>query len=214
MYTGKEKLEFKGKELPFTIQNYWQINLSQLLLNVTRGGFAEYIVLCALSKVMGDALQQCKTGMEAWDIDGPEIILPGGTTRRSRIEVKSAASVQIDTPDEKEPISLPASHLTFSIRRAIDFSSNDTEAHHNNDLYVFAHYKATRKAENILDLDLWEFYVYPTYLIEENPSLAKQKTISVRRLQLLGVEPQRFDTLCDTIMNALEAISAHYASVT
>lgn len=113
MMTGDERLLFKGKELPFTILNYWQLNLSVLLLNVTRGGFAEYLVLCALSKVMPDALTQVKNGMEEFDIDGPILELPGGK-RRSRIEVKSTASVQLDTPDEKEPKPSFKSPLCFT----------------------------------------------------------------------------------------------------
>ncbi len=212
MYTGEEKLLFNGNDLPYTVVNVWQVKLSQLLLNVTRGSFAEFLVLCALSEKMGDALQQCKTGMEAWDIDGPEIVLPNAV-RRSRIEVKSAASVQIDTPDEKEPISLPTNRLVFSIRRAVDYAANSTEARRNNDLYVFAHYKAARKTDNILNLNLWDFYVYPTFLIEEDISLSEQKTISLRRLQMLGVEPHQFDTLCDAIINVLNQISTHYSII-
>ena len=209
MYSGFEKLQYKGKETPFTVLNFWQVNLSEILLNVTRGSFAEYIVLCALSEVLDDALTQSKNGMEAWDIDGPELNLPNGK-RRSRIEVKSAASVQYDTPDAKEPISLPSNRLVFSIRKAVDYSTSDTEKHRNNDLYVFCHYKATRKSDNILDLDLWEFYVYPTYLIDESPSLSEQKTISVRRLQMLGVEPHGFETLCQAILDTQKQISDHY----
>lgn len=209
MLSGNEKLQYQGSELPFTVLNFWQVNLSELLLNVTRGSFAEYIVLCALSACMSDALSQSKTGMEAWDIDGPELDLPDGI-RRSRIEVKSAASVQIDTPDEKEPICLPASRLNFSIHKAVNYESDDSEPHRNNDLYVFCLYKAARKSENILNLDLWEFYVLPTYVIDEDPVLEKQKTISLKKLQMLGVQAQSFGTLCDAILRTQSKITEHY----
>lgn len=209
MLTGNERLKYNGIDLPFSILNYWQLNLSVLLLNVNRGGFAEYLVSCALSEVMEDALTQVKSGMEAWDIDGPKIMLPDGE-RHSRIEVKSTASVQINTPDDKEPITLPANRLVFSIRKAVDYDGSDFEARHNNDLYVFAHYKATRKSDDILDLSLWDFYVYPTFMIDENPSLAKQKSISVKRLQMLGVKPHGFDTLCQAILETQKQISDHY----
>ncbi|MBQ7434173.1 MAG: hypothetical protein IJV51_00035 [Oscillospiraceae bacterium] len=209
MLTGSERLKYNGVDLPFSILNYWQLNLSVLLLNVNRGGFAEYLVSCALSEVMEDALIQVKTGMEAWDVDGPEIVLPDGI-RSSRIEVKSTASVQIDTPDEKEPIALPANRLVFSIRKAVDYSGSVFEARRNNDLYVFAHYKATRKSDNILDLNLWDFYVYPTFMIDENPSLAKQKTLSIKRLQMLGVKSHGFETLCQAILETQKQISDHF----
>ena len=36
MYSGAEHLEYKGKDLPYTMLQYWQTNLSTLLLNMTR----------------------------------------------------------------------------------------------------------------------------------------------------------------------------------
>ena len=193
--------------MSFTIQKYWQLNLSVLLLNVIRGGFAEYLVLCALDKVMPDALSQVKSGMEECDIDGPEISL-SGEKRRSRIEVKSTATVQLTSPDGVEIEPLPDSRLTFSIRKSTTEKDPDPKRH--NDLYVFCHYKATRKSDNIMNLDLWDFYVYPTYLIEENESISEQKTISIWRLRQLGVQPHGFDTLCQAILDVQKQIEEHY----
>ena len=212
MYIGDEKLLFNGKKLPYSVIDYWRVNLSELLLNVTRGGFAEFLVLCALDDAGFNALTQSKTGMEAWDVDGPEITV-NGFRRRSRIEVKSTASVQVDTPDEKEPISLQPNKLVFSIRPAIDFASSDQMPRRNNDLYVFAHYKAERKSDNILDLDFWDFYVYPTFKIEEDPVVSEQKTISVRRLQMLGISPCKFDKLYAEIRKCLDEIENRFSSV-
>lgn len=208
MLTGDEHLTFNGEELPFTIQRFWQLNLSVLLLNVTRGSFAEYLVLCALSKYMRGAMEQVKSGMEPWDIDGPELVLPG-ETRPSRIEVKSTASVQIDTPDKNELISLPDQRLRFGIGKTT--AENDPEKKRRSDLYVFAHYKAQRKSDNILDLGFWEFYVLPTFRIDEDPVLSKQKTISVWRLKKLKLEPCDFDSLGQAILDAQERISKHFA---
>lgn len=207
MLTGEEQLQYKGYPLGFSILRYWQLNLSVLLLNVTRGGFAEYLVLCALSKVMPEALTQVKSGMEEFDVDGPQLSLPEGI-RSSRIEVKSTASVQLNTPDDIEPIELPENRLVFSIRKAT--TESDSEEKRRNDLYVFCHYKATRKSENIMNLDLWDFYVYPTFLIDENPELSRQKTISISRLRQLDVQPHGFDTLCQAILDTQKQISDHY----
>ena len=153
MLTGDERLEYKGKKLDFTILRYWQLNLSVLLLNMTRGGFAEYLVLCALSGVMDDALKQVKSGMEEFDIDGPMITI-GGETRRSRIEVKSTAAVQLNSP-ENEEVQLRDSQLTFNIEERI--TATDPVKKRHSDLYVFCHYTAKKKSDDILNLDFWVF---------------------------------------------------------
>ena len=78
---------------------------------------------------MPDALTQVKNGMEEFDIDGPELELPGGK-RRSRIEVKSTASVQLDTPDDKEPITFKDSQLKFSIEEKTSASDSEKALPH------------------------------------------------------------------------------------
>lgn len=209
-YHGNEQLILNGKELPHSMLEYWQVYYSDILLNLNRGVFAEYIVRCALKEGGFDALSETPTGMEAYDINGPMILTPQGL-RPCRIEVKSAASIQRDTPDEKEPLSLPANRIVFGIRSAIDWSADDKIPRHNNDLYIFAHYTATRKADNMLDLANWDFYVYPTYKINENTEarLSEQKTISLRRLQMLGVSRVSFEGLHQEIMKTCAEIEAH-----
>ncbi len=202
-WTGNESLELDGKKLPYTMIDYWRLNLSDILLNMNRGGFAEFIVQSAMSYHGFDALSQEMTGIEAYDVIGPDIITPAGT-RQSRIEVKSAASVQIDTPDDKETISLPDTQLKFSIRKAIDWSAGDEIPRRNNDLYVFCHYTAQHKNDNMLDLHFWDFYVITTAKIEADPSLSKQNTISVYRLKKLGVPRIGFSELYDAIISELK----------
>lgn len=144
-FIGSEKLILDGKELPYSMVDFWSAKFSAILLNMNRGSFAEFLVLCAMAENGDHALwaETVKAGVEPYDIDGPEITTPHGK-RKSRIEVKCAASVQLETPDEKEPISLPPSRLTFSIRKAIDWNADSREARRNSDLYVFAHYKAAQ----------------------------------------------------------------------
>lgn len=211
LFSGSEMLSFRGKPLPepYGILQFWRLNLSELILNVIRGGFAEFIVQCALDMGGFKCIDDMMSGMEAWDLNGPELTI-NGVKRPCRIEVKSCASVQLNTPDENEPISLPPTRLTFSIERKIDWASGSEEKHHNNDLYVFCHYKAVRKSDNILDLDLWDFYVFPTYRIREDKSLANQKTISVWRLGYLGVQPVAFDGSFASIMQTIKAVEEHY----
>lgn len=211
-YKGTEKLVLNGEELPYSMTDFWSVNLSVILLNMTRGSFAEFLVRCALDENGIPALsdEALQTGVDPYDIDGPMIDTPNGR-RPARIEVKSTASVQIDTPDEKEPISLPPNQLRFSIKKAINWKHPDASPQHNNDLYVFAHYKATRKTDNMLDLSFWEFYVYPTFKIDEDTdtNLSKQNTISVRRLQKIGVPSVSFRGLFPQIQKVLGEISNH-----
>ena len=100
-YTGNEKLIVNGKDSKYSILQFWQISLSELLFNMNRGSLAEYIVRSALDMGGFDSMSEEKIGVESYDIDGP--IIPA-TGRKARIEVKSAASVQYTTPDENEPI--------------------------------------------------------------------------------------------------------------
>ena len=182
------------------------------LLNIVGRELGEWQWLHGYYSKTGNRKAACLTGVEAFDIDGPEITTPHGK-RASRIEVKSSASVQIDTPDNKEPISLPPSQLKFSIRKAIDWQSKSKVAQRNNDLYVFAHYKATSKSDNMLDLSFWDFYVYPTYKIDGDASgLAKQNSISVYRLEMLDVPCVSFRDLFQEIKKVTDDITAHYAS--
>lgn len=202
-WTGNEALILEGKDLPYTMIDYWRLNLSDILLNMNRGGFAEFIVQSAMDYSGFNALKQEKTGIEAWDVDGPAIKTADGT-RLSKIEVKSAASVQIDTPDEKEPISLPDSRIVFSIKKAIDYNGPDEIPRRNNDLYVFCHYTATRKSDNMLDLKYWDFYVISTRKIENDEQLSKQSTISLYRLKKLGVPCVSFTSLYKAIIDELK----------
>ena len=209
LYNGDEHLSFRGQELPYSIIQYWRLNLSELLLSITRGGFAEFLVLCALNSGGFDCINQLKSGIEPWDIDGPKITI-GKEPRESHIEVKCTASIQLDTPPEKEPISLSPTKLKFNIAKKKNQSLSDLTPKRNNDMYVFAHYTAQRKTDDILNLDFWEFYTFPTFRIEEDPSLEKQNTISIWRLRQLGVEPVHFDGLSEQINHTLSEIENHY----
>ena len=206
LYTGNEKLEHKGKAMPYSMLQFWQLSLSDILFNMNRGTFAEYIVRCALSEGGFDSLNEENGTSRPWDITGPYI---PSAARAARIEVKSTASVQSDTPDEKEPLSLPDSKLIFSIRPAIDWNKEEEGPCRNNDLYVFCHYKAARKDQNILDMGLWDFYVYPTIMIENNSELKKKNNISLYRLKKLGVLPVPFDQLYDEIIRQIQSVSGY-----
>lgn len=203
LYSGNEKLEYNGKVLPYSMLQFWQLSMSDILFNMNRGTFAEYIVRCALSKGGFDALNEENGTIRVWDITGPDV---PSEARPAKIEVKSAASVQKNTPDEEE-VTLPDSRLVFSIRKAVDDDTKEIGRH--SDLYVFCHYKASRKEQNILDMGLWDFYVYPTFMIDADPKLNNKNSISLYRIKKLGVAPVSFDALYDEIMCQISVVSEY-----
>ena len=200
MYNGNENLINDGKYLPYSMLDFWKWAYSNLILNVSRGTFAEFIVKSALDASGFTYNSEMKTGFEPYDLDGP--IIPS-LHRAARIEVKSSAYVQLW--DIKHP-----DRTSFSIAPAKlpdrdgDFK-DDAPRQRNNDIYVFTLYTATEKRRNILDLSWWQFYVLPTFKIEQDTILSKQKTISLSRVKEL-CETLSFDSLCDGIVEACNSI--------
>ena len=202
-FTGSERLHIGENELPYDMLRFWQISLSDILLNMNRGTFAEYIVRCALSSGGFNALNQDIGSIRPYDITGPEI---PSLSRPSRIEVKSAAAIQRNTKDEDEPFYLPDTRIVFGIQPAIDWDSDVPTPNRNNDLYVFCHYKAAYKSDDMLDLSFWDFYVLPTSVIENDSSLSQQKTISLYRLKKIGISPCSFEELYFVIKRVIADI--------
>ena len=204
MYKGTEHICFKQKDLPITILNFWQWGYSNLLQNILRGKFAEFIVKIALAETNPKFLEKNNNSLSPYDLTGP--VIPS-TKLQSRIEVKSAAFVQ--TWDIRHP-----NQATFRIAPSVAPDENGeyvegATRQRNNDIYVFTVYKATSREENILDLSLWEFYVLPTFKIESDVKLRKQKTISLKAVQNL-CNPVPFNKLCMEIISACNSIPANF----
>ena len=53
MYDGSEQLTFKDKELGSSVLDFWSWAYSDLIRNVNRGAFAEFIVLEAMNNQSG-----------------------------------------------------------------------------------------------------------------------------------------------------------------
>ena len=203
MYNGNENLINDGEYLPYSMLGFWQWAYSNITLNVSRGTFAEYIVKSALDE-RGYSYNSCmKTGMEPYDLNGP--IIPS-TGHQSRIEVKSSAYVQFDrivSHPERASFSITPAKLPDETG---DFRP-DAPSQRNSDLYVFTLYTAMDHRRNILDLSWWEFYVLPTFVLDTDPILSKQKTISLKRVGQL-CQKLSFNGLCDGILDACRQISA------
>lgn len=202
MYNGDEKLINDGEYLPYTMLNFWQWSLSNIQFGMTRGTFADFIVKCSLDRGGIPTRSLIGTGFEPYDLEGPIIPSTGDV---SRIEVKSSAFLNSETGKYAE-------RASFSIAPArvpIDGDyKKDSPQQRNNDLYVFALYTATDNRRNILDLSWWEFFVLPTYRIEGDPNLCRQKTVSLKRVKEL-CPTLSFDMLCDAIVDSCKSIPAN-----
>lgn len=114
-----------------------------------------------------------------------------------RIEVKSAAYLQSWTEDY-------FSHIIFDIapKRAWNPQTGySPERSRHSDLYVFCLYTARSREQSIRNLDLWEFYVLPTSVLDQQKP--NQKSIALS--SLLSLEPIR--TNFQNLGSIIETIS-------
>ena len=212
MLTGLEHLMDGSSVLPFHIADYWQWAYSDMLRNTQRGVFAEFIVKAALDLGGIFTNNNIRSNFEPFDLVGPNITHRSTPPRLEnssfpcRIEVKSAAYIQSWNP---HPGSTP--RISFSIAPAkvpdeIGDYRPDAPMQRNSDVYVFTVYTAKERERNILDMNLWEFYVAKTSALDEK--YGNQKTVSltnlVRDLSLTAVP---FSGLCRAIVDACESIS-------
>lgn len=191
MYKGNENFCSNGNTLPITMNDFWRWAYSDLTNNINRSVLAEYIVASSLG-ITNIPTEQTRTMWRPYDLLSKQ---------GYKIEVKSAAYVQ--SWDAKHP-----DNISFRIApaRLPDESGDyklDAPLQRNSDLYIFCIYKAMTKDESPLNLDLWEFYVLPTTILNEKKPT--QKTITLPALMKL--EPMWCDYFgigdaISTIMNA------------
>lgn len=202
MYNGNENLINNGEYLSFTMLDFWKWSYSNLLHNMQRGKFAEFIVKCALDQGGIKNLNE-KFALSPYDLDGPWVT---AWDRPSRIEVKCSAFIQLWEPrDSKDPIC----HASFSIAPAKlpdkrgDY--NDAASRQRNaDLYVFCVYTAQNRNSNILDLTWWEFYICSTDEIDEK--FGERKSLPLSKLRSFK-QPYTFDQLYDQIVNVCNSFT-------
>jgi len=172
--TGLEPFTFHGNETGITLNDFWSWAFSDLLNNTLRGVMAEFLVSSTLPS------DKCRIDWTPYDLISP-------TGRR--IEVKSAAYLQAW---EQEHFS----KILFDISPRRSWSPEtgySAESKRHSDLYVFCVYTALSRDNSILNLDLWDFYVLPTWLLDEyRPT---QKTISLDSLIALTAVKCDFNTL-------------------
>ena len=152
--------------------DYWAWAHSDLVDNIERGIFAEFLVRTAMNVA--------DTVYANWKRSN--VISPEGIN----VAVKSSGYIQSWNHDELSPIS-------FSIE------SSD-ECTRQSDVYVFCIHKHTEQESlNILDLEQWTFFVLSTAVL--NDKVGQQKTIALSRIKTLGAVETDYSSLRETVIN-------------
>lgn len=181
---GNEKFTLDGKDTEISISEFWSWAYSDLLNNTLRGVMAEFLVKKSFS--FFTPLKKMRTDWTPYDL-----ISPSGR----RIEVKSAAYLQSWTEDYY-------SHIIFDISPKKSWNPQtgySPEKIRHSDLYVFCLYTAKSREQSIMNLDLWEFYVLPTSILDQ--CKPNQKSIGLNSLLALKPEKVNFQNLGNVIEN-------------
>lgn len=175
--SGKERLIFKQKSLPFKLSDFWKWSISDLISNATRGILAEFIVATAVHI----DFTVPRNEWAAYDLITPDKI---------KIEVKSSAYIQ--SWYQKE-----LSKISFSIKKSFYWDSKTNKQSKTKsryvDIYVMCLLSTTdQETINPLDLDQWKFYVLSVQ--EVNNYKRSQSSITLKSLEKL-TEPVSYEQL-------------------
>ena len=170
-----------------TVGDFWAWAYSDILTNIRRGMFAEFLVGSKLGVV--DSVPPA--GWEYFDF------LYGD----KKIEVKSSAYVQ--GWDQQGGVSVPS--FGIAERWIWDENINDwlPEPQRPADCYVFCLYaeKKDRSVASILDMNKWDFYVVPTRRINE--TLGAQKTVRLSGVESMTKKAVKIEQLKERVDLAL-----------
>lgn len=192
MYEGSEHFSINNKELNITMLNFWQWAYSDLSNNVSIAVFSDYIVATSL----GTAHLKKEPVSFMWR--RPYAIM---SKEGYRVEVKTAAYTQ--SLDKDDPTFI---EFRIAPARLEDKSGNCkrfSPPKRHSDVYVFSVYKGLKADESPLNLDLWEFYILPTRILDETKPT--QKTLTLHSLMKLGPLRCDFYGIGDTIKKAMSA---------
>jgi hypothetical protein len=182
--TGSENLTFENKETTYSLLDFWQWSVSDILSNATRGRFAEFIVGTAIDI----DIKALRDEWDAYDL----------TTKSGiKIEVKSSSYIQSWQQADFSTIS-------FSIKPTKHWDAENGiargEAKRHADLYVFCLLKhKEQETINPLKLEQWDFFVVPTYKLDNYTRSKNSITLN----SLLKIADKiAYDKLKNTIENA------------
>ena len=187
--TGRELIYNENGERVALVLDFWQWAYSNIISNVSRGHFAEYLVASALG-----ASSDTRVEWEKYDIQ---------THSGISVEVKASGYVQAWHQKNK-------SRISFSIRqtKAFDAASNtyDGESKRQAEVYVFCvhNYKNKYEGINPLDMKQWDFYILPTKILDSE--CQGQKTISLGKVIALGAIKCSYSELSAQVEKAAHGI--------
>lgn len=169
--TGEEVLTFENKNVGYNLLDFWKWSVSDIVSNATRGRLAEFIVGTAINL----NIEILRDEWDAYDLI---------TDYGAKIEIKSASYIQSWKQKDYSTIS-------FSIKAASHSDNKDTlqrtEVKRHSDLYIFCLLKhKEQKTLDPLKLEQWEFYILPTYRID-NYTRSKS-SITLNSLQKLTTQ--------------------------
>lgn len=147
--SGGEPFRSSGVETGHSVLDFWRWAYSDLNANVIRGAFAEYIVAVGL----GMPLDRPRVPWD--DVDLKADGMPS-------IEVKASAYVQ--SWDQEKP-----STINFRYPATVRNPGPDAAGKSRpSEVYVFCLYTPVRREDvDMLNFDLWKFYVVPTKTLNE-----------------------------------------------
>ena len=178
---GNEELSFNEINIRFSLLDFWKWSVSDLMSNATRGRLAEFIV----GTSVGLNPENLRDEWDAYDITSDNGI---------KIEVKSASYIQSWSQRE-------FSKISFSIKKAkfwnADNGMSRGEAKRHAEVYVFCLLKhKNQETIDPLKLEQWEFYVLPTYKLDNYER--SQSSITINSLRKL-TEPIEYVLLKNKI---------------
>ncbi|HEV7767701.1 MAG TPA: hypothetical protein VGQ76_22050 [Thermoanaerobaculia bacterium] len=177
---GCEKLHRGREALSLTVSDFWQWSMSDLVSNLARGRFAEFIVAHALGI-------NVKVGVRnEWD---PVDLT---TSDGIKVEVKSSAYLQSWHQKQRSTV---AWRLTPT--RAWNSATGEyaTQSRLQADVYVLA-LLAHEEKESLdpLDLDQWCFFVLPRHV-----AAAQDRTLTFAAVEKLVGPPVTFEELASKV---------------
>lgn len=167
-----------------TLLNFWQWMGSDLMSNILRGTFGEWLVALAVGAAGG-----VYENWESYDVQSPDGI---------KIEVKTSAYIQSWYQPKLYPPRFDIAPRTAWVAAT---NSWTTEKKRWADVYVFClHHCQDQSSVNPLDLSQWTFYILPTITLDR--AVGSQQSIGISSLQRIGARPVTFDGLCPAIAAA------------
>jgi hypothetical protein len=170
-----------------TIGDFWAWAYSDLLTNIPRAVFAEWLVGSAL-----DADHGIRPSWEPYDLDHAG----------AKIEVKSSSYVQGWAQEKETQPDFDIARKTAEELQSDGTWVYDPTPRRRADVYVFCLYaERVPKRADALDIGSWEFYVLSTPTIEER--FGDQKKVRLSRIKEIEKTPVGYDNLRRRVDRAL-----------